>query len=149
VRVHEAGPRFRGERGVRTWVLRITANLCRDRLRRRRFTAGSLDGPTPIEDPGLRFDPGGEWGERLDRGTMAGGRAAVVGAVGGGAGRGDREIAGGSTRGDRDAPPAGVVSRGDVRSAGGPAGHCEVTTRPGAGEPAARAAGLERMRSER
>jgi RNA polymerase sigma-70 factor (ECF subfamily) len=56
---------------VRTWVLRITANLCRDRLRRRRFTAGSLDGPTPIEDPGLRFEPVGEWDERMDRQAMA------------------------------------------------------------------------------
>jgi RNA polymerase sigma-70 factor (ECF subfamily) len=71
LRAHRAGPRFRGERGVRTWVLRITANLCRDRLRRRRFTAGSLDGPTPIEDAGLRFDPVGEWDERLDRHAMA------------------------------------------------------------------------------
>src|SRR5206468_10069581 len=52
LRAHRAGSRFRGERGVRTWMLRITANLCRDRLRRRRFTAGSLDGPTPIEDAG-------------------------------------------------------------------------------------------------
>jgi len=71
LRAHRAGPRFRGERGVRTWVLRITANLCRDRLRRRWFTAGSLDGPTPIEDVGLRFDPVGEWDERLDRHAMA------------------------------------------------------------------------------
>ena len=71
MRAHEAGPGFRGERGVRTWMLRITANLCRDRLRRRRFTAGSLDGPAPIEDAGLRFDPVGEWDERLDRRAMA------------------------------------------------------------------------------
>lgn len=71
VRAHEAGPGFRGERGLRTWMLRITANLCRDRLRRRRFTAGSLDGPTPIEDVGLRFDPVGGWDERLDRHAMA------------------------------------------------------------------------------
>ena len=47
VRAHDAGPGFRGERGVRTWMLRITANLCRDLLRRRKFTAGSLDGPVP------------------------------------------------------------------------------------------------------
>ena len=71
MRAHEAGPGFRGERGVRTWVLRITANLCRDRLRRRRFNAGSLDGPTPIEDAGLRFDPVGSWDERMDRRAMA------------------------------------------------------------------------------
>jgi len=71
MRAHEAGPGFRGERGVRTWMLRITANLCRDRLRRRRFTAGSLDGPAPIEDSGLRFVPVGEWDERMDRRAMA------------------------------------------------------------------------------
>jgi len=71
LRAHDAGPRFRGERGLRTWMLKITANLCRDRLRRRRFVAGSLDGPAPIVDAGLRFDPVGEWDERLDRRAMA------------------------------------------------------------------------------
>jgi len=71
VRVHEAGPGFRGERGLKTWVLRITANLCRDRLRRRRFTAASLDGPGPVDDPGLRFDPVAGWDERLDQRAMA------------------------------------------------------------------------------
>ena len=71
VRVHEAGPGFRGERGLRTWVLRITANLCRDRLRRRKFTAASLDGPVTLEDPGLRFDPVEGWDEALDQRTMA------------------------------------------------------------------------------
>jgi len=71
VRAHDAGPGFRGERGLRTWMLRITASLCRDRLRRRRFTAGSLDGPTPIEDAGLRFDPVAGWDERLDAHAMA------------------------------------------------------------------------------
>ncbi len=71
MRAHEAGPGFRGERGVRTWMMRITANLCRDRLRRRRFVAASLDGPTPVEDPGLRFDPVAGWDERLDQRAMA------------------------------------------------------------------------------
>src|SRR5713101_9440837 len=71
VRAHEAGPGFRGERGVRTWVLRITANLCRDRLRRRRFTAASLDGPSPLDDPGLRFDPVADWDEEMDQRVMA------------------------------------------------------------------------------
>ncbi len=71
MRAHEAGPGFRGERGVRTWMLRITANLCRDRLRRRRFVAASLDGPTPVEDPGLRFDPVAGWDEHMDQRVMA------------------------------------------------------------------------------
>jgi RNA polymerase sigma-70 factor, ECF subfamily len=72
VRAHEAGPGFRGERGVRTWMLRITTNLCRDRLRRRRFTATSLDGPTPLNDPALRFEPVAGWDEALDQRVLAG-----------------------------------------------------------------------------
>lgn len=71
VRAHEAGPGFRGERGVRTWLLRITANLCRDRLRRRRFTAASLDGPTPIEDAALRFEPVAAWDDSMDQHALA------------------------------------------------------------------------------
>ena len=71
VRAHEAGPRFRGERGVRTWMLRITANLCRDQLRRRKFTAGSLDGPAPLDDPALRFDPVEGWDDSIDQRAMA------------------------------------------------------------------------------
>ena len=71
VRAHEAGPGFRGERGVRTWMLRITANLCRDRLRRRRFTAASLDGPVPIDDVGLRFDPVADWDQAIDQRVLA------------------------------------------------------------------------------
>src|SRR5205823_10744646 len=79
VRAFEVGPRFRGERGVRTWVLRITANLCRDRLRRRRFTAASLDGPVPLDDPGLRFEPVADWDESIDQRTLALRLAAAIG----------------------------------------------------------------------
>ena len=71
LRARDAGPGFRGERGVRTWMLRITANLCRDRLRRRRFTAASIDGPAPLDDPGLRFDPVADWDDRMDQRTLA------------------------------------------------------------------------------
>jgi RNA polymerase sigma-70 factor (ECF subfamily) len=71
VRAHEAGPGFRGERGVRTWMMRITANLCRDRLRRRKFTVASLDGPVAVDDPSLRFDPVEGWDERMDQRRMA------------------------------------------------------------------------------
>lgn len=71
VRAHEAGPGFRGERGVRTWVLRITANLCRDRLRRRRFMAASLDGPAVPDDPALRFEPVAGWDEAMDQRVLA------------------------------------------------------------------------------
>lgn len=71
VRAHDAGPGFRGERGLRTWLLRITANLCRDRLRRRRFTAGSLDGPVPIHDAALRFEPVADWDAALDQARVS------------------------------------------------------------------------------
>jgi RNA polymerase sigma-70 factor (ECF subfamily) len=71
VRAWDAAPGFRGERGLRTWVLRITANLCRDRLRRRRFTAASLDGPVPVDDPALRFEPVADWDAAIDQKTLA------------------------------------------------------------------------------
>ena len=79
MRAHDGGPGFRGERGVRTWMLRITANLCRDRLRRRRFIAASLDGPAPIEDAGLRFDPVSDWDSAMDQRVMAGKLEAAIG----------------------------------------------------------------------
>jgi RNA polymerase sigma-70 factor (ECF subfamily) len=78
VRAHEAGPGFRGERGVRTWVLRITANLCRDRLRRRRFTAASLDGPVPVQDANLRFDPVADWDHAIDQRVVSEQLAAAI-----------------------------------------------------------------------
>ena len=78
VRAHEAGPGFRGERGVRTWVLRITANLCRDRLRRRRFTAASLDGPVPVHDANLRFDPVADWDHAIDQRVVSEQLAAAI-----------------------------------------------------------------------
>lgn len=78
VRAHDAGPGFRGERGVRTWVLRIAANLCRDRLRRRKFVAGSLDGPAPMNDPSLRFDPVADWDQAIDQRVVAEQLAAAI-----------------------------------------------------------------------
>jgi len=66
MRVHHAGPTFRGERGLRTWTLRIVANLCRDRLRRRRrFTGVPLESSGPHES--LAFDPVAEWDRSLDQ----------------------------------------------------------------------------------
>lgn len=59
IRVYQALPRFRGEASFTTWLYRITANLCRDELRRqKRHKKTSLDemaanptGPLPpIED---------------------------------------------------------------------------------------------------
>lgn len=69
VRIHGAGRRFRGERGLRTWTLRIVANLCRDRLRRRRFRGGSLDAAGT--HPALAHDPIPEWDAALDQHAVA------------------------------------------------------------------------------
>ena len=71
LRVHRAAPGFRGERGLRTWVLRIVANLCRDRLRRRKFISPTPEGEDPFEHAGLSFDPIPEWDEAMDQRTLA------------------------------------------------------------------------------
>ncbi|MFN8588377.1 MAG: RNA polymerase sigma factor [Candidatus Eisenbacteria bacterium] len=71
LRIHDAGPGFRGERGTRTWCLRIVANLCRDRLRRRKFTGDLPDEPDAFERAGLRFDPVPEWDGAMDQRVMA------------------------------------------------------------------------------
>ena len=70
MRVRDAAPRFRGERGLRTWVMRIVANLCRDSLRRRKYVAGRPDELEVLGDAGLRIDPVAEWDEALDRATL-------------------------------------------------------------------------------
>jgi RNA polymerase sigma-70 factor (ECF subfamily) len=71
LRVHRAAAGFRGERGLRTWVLRIVANLCRDRLRRRRFIAPVSEDEDPFERAGLALDPVPGWDVSLDRDVLA------------------------------------------------------------------------------
>ena len=71
LRIHDGGPGFRGERGLRTWVLRITANLCRDRLRRRKFVAGSTDDEAFAPGTGLSFDPVDAWDGAMDQRVLA------------------------------------------------------------------------------
>lgn len=68
MRIHGAGHGFRGERGLRTWVLRIVANLCRDRLRRRKFVAGTVE---DLEPSGLGFDPVADWDGAMDQRKVA------------------------------------------------------------------------------
>jgi RNA polymerase sigma-70 factor (ECF subfamily) len=70
VRIHDAAPRFRGERGLKTWVLRIVANRCRDLLRRRRFTAGRPEDFDPIAESGLRAEPLADWDEAIDQARL-------------------------------------------------------------------------------
>lgn len=72
LRIHRAAPDFRGERGLRTWTLRITANLCRDRLRRRKFIEPVRDDEVdPFERAGLAVDPIEDWDDALDQGVWA------------------------------------------------------------------------------
>lgn len=71
LRIHAAAPGFRGERGLRTWTLRIVANLCRDRLRRRRFLAPVSEDADPFDQAGLSVDPIEEWDHSLDQSVVA------------------------------------------------------------------------------
>ena len=68
MKIREAASRFRGDRGLRTWALRIVANLCRDHLRRRKFEAGRAE--DMIGHAGLQIDPVAAWDEALDRATI-------------------------------------------------------------------------------
>ena len=70
VRMHRAAAGFRGERGLLTWALRITANLCRDRLRRRKHSGGRVEDLDPLTTAGLSIDPTAEWDEAFDRTTL-------------------------------------------------------------------------------
>jgi RNA polymerase sigma-70 factor (ECF subfamily) len=70
LRIHEAAPRFRGESSLKTWALRIVANLCRDELRRRKFSAGPPEDLDPLAAKGLVVEPVDEWDEAMDRGVL-------------------------------------------------------------------------------
>lgn len=70
LRVRDAAGGFRGTRGLRTWVLRIVANRCRDLLRRRRFTAGRPEDFDPIAEAGLRSEPLHGWDESIDQARL-------------------------------------------------------------------------------
>jgi RNA polymerase sigma-70 factor (ECF subfamily) len=71
VRIHRAGPGFRGSRGLRTWTLRIVANLCRDRLRRRKFTVELPDEPDALANARLAWNPGSDWDRAIDGPKLA------------------------------------------------------------------------------
>ena len=71
LRVHRAAPGFRGERGLRTWTLRIVANLCRDQLRRRKFSAGPPEDLPVLQQLGLSVDPVQDWDSKMDQKVMA------------------------------------------------------------------------------
>jgi len=67
LRIHAAAPKFRGESSLKSWVLQITANLCRDELRRRRFDGGRPEDLDPLATRGLSVNPTASWDEALDR----------------------------------------------------------------------------------
>ena len=69
IRVHDKAAGFRGDRGLKTWVLRIVANRCRDVLRRRRFVAGEPESMDPLAHAGLRVEPMADWDSALDQAT--------------------------------------------------------------------------------
>jgi RNA polymerase sigma-70 factor (ECF subfamily) len=66
LRIHRGGPGFRGERGLRTWTLRIVANLCRDRLRRRKFTVPMPEELDVLAAAGFMWNPAPEWDRAID-----------------------------------------------------------------------------------
>lgn len=70
IRIHDKAPGFRGERGLKTWTLRIVANRCRDQLRRRKFSAGRPEDMDPLAAAGLSVDPSREWDEGIDRARL-------------------------------------------------------------------------------
>jgi RNA polymerase sigma-70 factor (ECF subfamily) len=67
LKVHDAAPGFRGERGLKTWVLRITTNRCRDLLRRRRKFSGPPEDQDPVAHAGLRSEPVEGWDAAIDQ----------------------------------------------------------------------------------
>ena len=67
LRVRDAADGFRSTRGLKTWVLRIVANRCRDLLRRRKFTAGRPEDFDPIAEAGLRSELVEGWDSAIDQ----------------------------------------------------------------------------------
>ena len=67
LRVRDAAAGFRSTRGLKTWVLRIVANRCRDLLRRRKFTAGRPEDFDPIAEAGLRSELVEGWDSAIDQ----------------------------------------------------------------------------------
>lgn len=70
VRIHAAARNFRGNRGLRTWTLRIVMNLCRDRLRRRKFDGGRVEELDVIGHSGLAVNPVEAWDEAIDQSKL-------------------------------------------------------------------------------
>jgi RNA polymerase sigma-70 factor, ECF subfamily len=60
IKAHRALKRFRGDASFKTWVLRITANQCKDFLKKRRLKTVSFDrSPQAMNRPSGELDPAG------------------------------------------------------------------------------------------
>ena len=58
IKAHRALKRFRGDASFKTWILRITANQCKDFLKKRRLKTVSFDGsPQAANRPGAELNP--------------------------------------------------------------------------------------------
>lgn len=77
IKAHRALKRFRGDASFKTWVLRITANQCKDFLKKRRLKTVSFDGSPQAENrPAPELDPrdraeAHELGEAIQRAVDA------------------------------------------------------------------------------
>ncbi len=49
IKAHRAIPKFRGDASFKTWILRITANRCKDFFKKRRLKTVSLDEPMHVQ----------------------------------------------------------------------------------------------------
>jgi RNA polymerase sigma-70 factor (ECF subfamily) len=66
LRIHRAAPGFRGG-SLKSWVMQIVANLCRDQLRRKRFDGGRPEDLDPLAVRGLSVNPVEGWDAAIDR----------------------------------------------------------------------------------
>ena len=57
IKVHRSLGRFRGEANFKTWLLRITANQCKDYLKKRRLPTVAFDDRIRAERPSGRLGP--------------------------------------------------------------------------------------------
>lgn len=58
IKAHRALKRFRGDASFKTWIMRITANQCKDFLKKRRIKTVSFDGsPQAANRPDAELNP--------------------------------------------------------------------------------------------
>lgn len=74
IKAHGSLKKFRGDSSFKTWLLRITANHCKDFLKKRRLPTVSLDGSFQADAPAHILNPG----ERLEASELG---AAIEAAI--------------------------------------------------------------------